>query len=73
MPFGFINALGTFPPAMDPLLMRVKWQFALVYVDEIAIFLRTPDENTKLVLQTLTLLDEAGVTHNLKKLDFITN
>ena len=38
MPFGLRNAPATFQRPIDIVLSSVKWQFALVYLDDIAIF-----------------------------------
>lgn len=52
---------------------QVKWPFALDYLDEIAIFLRMPDEQIDHVQQLLTLLHDAGVTWNLNDCKFFRN
>lgn len=59
-----------FQRAMDFLLAKVKWQFALVYLDDIVIFSRTQDEHIAHARQLLTLLHDAGVTLNLKNAKF---
>lgn len=38
MPFGWRCAHGTFQRTMEVILPSGKWQFALVYLDDIAIF-----------------------------------
>ena len=38
MPFGLKNAPGTFQRAANVILAGVKWQFALVYLDDIIIY-----------------------------------
>lgn len=52
---------------MDELLMNVKWQIALVYLDNTAIFSRRPDKHIAHVLQVVTLLIDTGMALNLKK------
>ncbi len=46
MPFGLKNAPSTFRRAIDMILATVKWQFAIVYLDDIIIFSRTSEEHT---------------------------
>lgn len=43
-PFGLENHPGTFHRAMTSVLTKGRMQFALVYLDDIVIFSRTPDE-----------------------------
>lgn len=42
MPFGLNDAPKTFQHAMDIILPPVKWQFALVSLDNIIVFSRSP-------------------------------
>lgn len=55
MSFGMEIAPGTFYQAMDVLLTKVKRPFALVYLDEIVVFLGTPENRVNPVRQVLTL------------------
>lgn len=72
MLFGMKSAPGTFQQAIDKLLLPVKWQNALVYVDDIMIFSKTLQESITHVKQVLTLLRKAGVRFTLKKRRFST-
>jgi len=45
MPFGLTNAPATFQRALDILLAGVKWQFCLVYFDDVIVFSRTEKEH----------------------------
>lgn len=56
MPSGLKNVPGTFLRAMDVILSSGKWQFALVYLDDMVLFSRIPDEHIDHVQQILTLL-----------------
>lgn len=38
MPFGLKHALGTFQQAFDVILSMEKWQYALIYFDDIVVF-----------------------------------
>lgn len=67
MPFGPSNSAGTIQSARDVMLSAVKWQFALVYLQDIVIFSRTPAEHIAQVHSVLTHLNNAGVTLRLKK------
>lgn len=54
LPLGLRNAPETFRRAMDVLLTKMKWWFALVYLEDILIYSRTPDEYIQHVRQVLT-------------------
>lgn len=56
---------------MGVLLTNVKWKSALAYLEDLLIFLRTPDEQMKHAGQVLTLLNDVGVMSNLKKHEFL--
>lgn len=73
MPIGLKNAPRTFQRAMDILMRKIKWQFALVYSDNTKLFLRTADKHIEHVRRVLTLLIDVDMTLNLKKCEFITN
>lgn len=60
------NASGTFQPGMGVLPTNEKWQFALVYIDDIFLFSRTQEEHIEHVWHVPTLLNDAVVTRNLK-------
>lgn len=69
-PFGLPNAPGTIQWTMDVISSPLKWQFALVYLDYIIIFSRTPDNHTEQCFTTLSLLHRTRVTSNLKRWKF---
>lgn len=66
MPFGLKKALGTFQWAMNVILSAVKWQFALMYLEDVVVVSRNPDEHIDHVWQVLTLFQHAAVTLKLK-------
>ena len=72
MPFGLKNAPATFQRAIDIILSRVKWQYALVYLDDVIIYSKTVEEHFRHVRTVLTLLQSAGISLKLKKCAFFT-
>lgn len=73
MPFRLRNAPGTFQRTMDFILSTVKWRFALVYFDDIAVFSKSPEEYIEHVRHVFTLLSDAAITLKLKKRCFFTD
>lgn len=73
MPFGLKDGSGTSNSVMEVLPTKVKWHFDLDHLDNILLFQQTPDEHIQHVCQVLTLLNNADVTLNLKKCEFLTN
>ena len=70
MPFGLKNAPATFQRAIDIILSRVKWEFALVYLDDVIIYSKTVTEHIIHVRQVLGMLRAAGVSLKLRKCAF---
>ena len=70
MPFGLKNAPATFQRAVDIILSRVKWQCALVYIDDVIVYSRTIEEHFSHVREVLTLLRQSGITLKLRKCAF---
>lgn len=70
MPFGPKNAPNTFRRAMDVILSTAKWQFVFVYVDDIAIFRRTVEEQLYHIRIILKLGLRAGVSLKLEECPF---
>lgn len=73
MAFGLKNAPGMFQRVMEVLHKKVKWQCALIYLDDFIILLRTPDEHIRHIRLILTLLQNAGVTLKFKICKFFSN
>ena len=67
LPFGLRNAPATFQRAMDIILSRVRWKYALVYLDDIIIFSRDDDSHLRNIECVLKILQEAGATLRLSK------
>jgi len=47
---------------MDIILAGVKWQICLVYLDDVIVFSRSPEEHLQHLDEVLTHLEKAGVT-----------
>jgi len=62
LPLGLCNAPATFQRAMDMILAGVKWQICFVYLDDVIVFSRSPEEHLQQLAEVLTRLGKAGVT-----------
>lgn len=58
---------------MDINLASVKWQHAPVYLDDVVVFFKTPEEHLSHVEFLLQLIDNAGMTLKLKKCVFFSD
>lgn len=67
VPLGLKDAPETFQRVEDVILTTMKWQVALVYLEDIVIFSKTAKGYSKDVRQVLTLGKDAGVTVKLRK------
>jgi len=47
---------------MDMILAGVKWQICYVYLDNVIVFSRSPEEHLQQLAEVLTRLGKAGVT-----------
>lgn len=70
MTFGQRNASGNFQRMMYVLLSAVKYQFVLVYLDDIVIVSRSPTKHIAHVRRVLSILKNAVMTLKLKKCRF---
>lgn len=61
------NASATFQRASDIILSAVMWQYAVVYLEDIVIFSRTPEVHIKHTGMVLLLFRDAGVTIKVQK------
>lgn len=59
MPFGLKKESGTFQRADGVTLLPVKLQYALIYLNDIVMFSRSPSENIAQVRQVLKLSKNA--------------
>ncbi len=53
MPFGLTNAPATFQRAVDILLWEVKWQFCLIYLDDIIVYSKSEEDHIRHVDEVL--------------------
>ena len=70
LPFGLINAPATFQRALDLILSKVRYDFALVYLDDIIIFSNSFEEHLVHLSHVLSLLKAANVSLKLSKCRF---
>ena len=61
MPFGLKNSPATFQRATDIILAQVKWQYALVYLDDVIVYSKTVEEHFAHLKYVLTLIKETGI------------
>lgn len=74
MPFGLVNAPGTFQRVMDCVLRGLTWQMCLVYLDDVIVYTKGGFSRHLVELATvLERLSQAGLSLNLKKCTFATN
>lgn len=72
MPLGLHNAPGLFQRTMNVILSPIKWQFALLYMDNTTIFSRNTDEHISHIRPVFLILHKDGVTLNLKECSLFT-
>jgi hypothetical protein len=70
MPFGLCNAPATFHGALDMILAKVKWNYALLYLDDVIVYSKNVEEHIQNVDEILTLLKNAGASLKLKNCHF---
>lgn len=61
------TAPSMFQNAIDSLLSIVKWQLALVHLDDVVIFLRAIEEHLDHIRTVLGILPRAGVPLGLRR------
>ena len=70
MPVGLKNAPATFQRAVNIILSCVKWETALVYLDDVIVYSQTVTEHMVHVREVLRLLHTAAVSLKLAKCAF---
>jgi len=73
LPFGLCIAPATFQRAIDMLLARVKWQYVLVYLDDMIVFSHDAETHLSHLDEVFTLQGNAGVTLKAKKCHLFSN
>ena len=71
LPFGLNNVPSTFQRLMDRVLVRLKWEMCLVYLD--VVFGKSFEEHQERLDCVLKALEKAGLTLNVSKCIFATN
>lgn len=61
IPFGLHSALQAFQWTMEVISSPVKWQFCLVYLEDITIFSQMADKHIEIVRTELSMLHRPGV------------
>ncbi len=72
MPFSLRNAPATFQSAIDVILLGVKWQHCLVYLNDVIVFSKSLPDHLVHLEHILGLLRNAGVSLKLKNCNFFT-
>lgn len=67
MPFGLCNAPATFQRAMDSILKKERFKFAIPYLDDIIIYSDTEEDHRKHLEIIFGKLKSAGLSLNRKK------
>ena len=70
MPFGLCNSPATFRRMMDIVLMGLKWDTCLIYLDDVVVFSKTFDEHLDKLDKVLTAIQQAGLRLKIKKCNF---
>ena len=70
MPFGLTNAPATFQALMNNILRPYLDQFVVVYLDDICIYSKTPEEHLQHVDKVLALLEQHQLYIGLDKCAF---
>lgn len=72
MLFGLKNASETFQRILDVIARTVRWQFALVYLNDVVTFTEAPEDNMRHIKKVLKHLKNSDLTLNRKKSLFLT-
>jgi RNase H-like domain found in reverse transcriptase/Reverse transcriptase (RNA-dependent DNA polymerase)/Integrase zinc binding domain/Integrase core domain/gag-polyprotein putative aspartyl protease len=70
LPFGLTSAPATFMRLMHDTLMPYLDQFVIVYLDDICVYSKTPEEHLEHLRKVLTLLRQEKLIGKLSKCDF---
>ena len=67
MPFGLTNALATFQHLMETCLGEIHLKWCIIYLDDIIVFSKTPEEHIKRLRGIFEKLAAAGLRLKLSK------
>jgi len=70
MPFGLCNAGATFQRLMDLVMSGLHFDTCLVYLDDIVVFARTPEEHLQRLAVVFRRLSDAGLKLKPEKCSF---
>ena len=70
MPFGLMNALATFQHLMESCLGESHLNWCIIYIDDIIVFSKTPEEHLKRLQGVLDKLAKAGLKLKPSKYQF---
>ena len=70
MPFGLANAPATFERLMEKVLVGLRWETAIIYLDDVIVHARSFDEHLRQLRQVLERFRQANLKLKLKKCNF---
>ena len=70
MPFGLTNALATFQHLMETCLGEIHLKWCIIYLDDIIMFSKTPEEHIERLRGVFEKLSAAGLRLKLSKCEF---
>ena len=70
MPFGLTNALATFQHLMETCLGEIHLKWCIIYLDDIIVFSKTPEEHIDRLRGVFEKLSAAGLRLKPIKCDF---
>lgn len=70
-PFELCRAPKTFLRSIEDSLLKVGWQFTLVYLDGKAAFNKAQKQHIKLMCEVLSLLNSVSTTLKLKRCSYL--
>ena len=70
MPFGLTNAPATFQRLMESCLGDLHLQYCIIYLDDIIVFSKTPEEHIERLCSVFQKLDQAGLHLKPSKCEF---
>jgi hypothetical protein len=70
MPLGLFNAPATYQRAMNHALAGLLWKFLAVYIDDVFVYSRTPEEHRQHLAEAIARLRDSGILLNPKMCRF---